>query len=569
MLLQKIIISNEKIINYYLIFLIIFYPIIFIWQCGDLTDTGFVAYIFENYFDNIKANQIFSPTFLTDLIGAIWFKLFPNLGILGLKILYLLFFYPLIYFIYLILKSFSNNKTLLYFSILCGIIFSERCFNFVYGKDISCWFFLVISGYLFIQGIDFNRKKLIFLSGVFLMLASISRLTSVSGIVIFPIIILYKYFYKENKYIYNQFKSFFKTYFLFLSGFVLSLLLFLLILKMSNLLDVFLNNFDSIGKMSSKSYDPFTMIIKISKEFLIFIPCTFLVILFFTIGSFVYKYSIKESKLIYFVVFVILILYIIVYFDHSFYHGHSIKYLAPAFCFWPLLYSLIKKDKFSTTVFVCIVIAVAQVLGTNTGFFLKLLYGLAIIFPLTILILDHYKTMPFQRINISTISYSISGVFIILIISLLTRIFFIYNVIYGTTVRFDSAIYLINNPKMKGILTTKENSKHIEDLCNAIKNSISNNKTLFIYGHQPMFYYLTNKKSIVENLWLNDGQRQPKELFLEITEIINKTKKWPLIVDTKQKILNEEGELELKKFLKTNKYICKINQKDFAVWVKN
>lgn len=560
--------KNEKIINLSLIFLIIFYPIIFIWQCGDLTDTGFAAYIFQNYFENIKVNQIFAPTFLTDIIGAIWFKIFPNLGILGIKLLYLLFLYPLIYFVYLILKPFSNNKTFIYFVIFCGVIFQERCFNLIYGKDISCWFFLVVSGYLFINAIEKENNKLFFFSGAFLLIACLCRLTSVVGVILFPLTLFYKILYKEEKNYLKLFKLFFKNYLFFLLGFILSFILFLIILNFFNLLDVFLNNFDTVGQLSKKSYSLFTIFFSYLNEFRYFIPSLMFVILFLKLSSIIYSFSSNRNNLIYFVTYSISILFLICYLDRNYSHAHTIKFLAPAFCLIPLLYSLIKKDKFSTTVFVGIMIAVSQVLGTNTGFFLKLLYGLMILFPLTILILSNYSEIGYKNFNFLTLPYSLTGTFIIVFLSLLIRIYCIYNVSSEKYSRLKS-VYLINNPKMKGILTTKENAKHIEDLFAAIENLIEKDNSLFIYGHQPMFYFLINSKPTIENLWMSDNQHESGELFMSINENIKKTKKWPLIVDTKEKVLNEEGEIALQKFLKSNKYICKIDKPDFNIWIKN
>lgn len=560
--------KNEKSINFWLIFSIIFYPIIFIWQCGDLTDTGFVAYIYQNYFENIKANQIFSPTFLTDLIGAIWYNTFTNLEIFGFKLLYLLFLYPIIYFVYLILKPFSKSKTLIYFVVFCGIVFQERCFNFVYGKDISSWLFLVASGYFFIDAIKKESNKLILFSGSLLLIACLCRLTSVVGLLLFPIVIVYEILYKQEKNYFKQLKLIFKTYSIFLLGFISTLILFLAILNFFELLDVFLNNFDSVGKLSKNSYSISTLIFSYVLEFLYFIPSILIVVLFLKLGSIIYAFSLKKNNFIYFIIYSLSILFLLCYQDRSYYHGHTIKFLAPAFCFVPLLYSLIKKDKFSTTVLVGIIIAVAQVFGTNTGFFLKLLYGLILLLPLTILILSNYSTIGYKNFKILTLPYSITGTFIIVFLSIMIRIFCIYNISSEKDCRLK-AVYVINNPKMKGILTTKENAKHIEDLYSAIESSINKDNSLFIYGHQPMFYFLINSKPTIENIWMTNNQHQPDELFNSIIENINKTKKWPLIVDTKENVMKEEGEIALQKFLKSNKYICKINKPDFNIWVKN
>ncbi len=564
----KIVKTNEKVFNNGLIFLLIFYPFIFIWQCGDLTDTGYMAYIFENFFENLKIGKVFSPVFLTDLIGATWFEIFPDFGIIGLKFLYLLFLYPIIFIIYLILKRVIENKTLILFSVFCGIVFSERCFNFVYTKDISCWFFLIISGFLLIKGVEEKKYKPIFFSGIFLSLAILCRIPSMIAIILIPLMLTYKIFYKEEKNLNHQFKFLFKNcYYLFI-GFILCLLIFLLILNFLNLLNVFSDNFKSLNELSKSSHSPFLLIKKIFKEFVIFIPYSIFVITFLIFSSVVYKYLLKQKKIINFFLYIFLALFLVIIIDHDFTYNNKIMYIVPAFCLLPLLYSLINKDKFSLTVLVCLAFTFAQVFGTNTGFFLKLLYGFMVLLPLSIVILSSYNELVFRRLSFLTLPFSISGIMIILFISFTIRILWIYHVDYGLKSRFR-AIYTIDNPKMAGVLTTKKNAKHIEDLYFAIKNCGNQNNSLFIYGHQPMFYYLTNKKPVLENFWLSDKMHQPQELFLKINENIFKTKKWPIIVDTKGNVLGNDGELALQKFLISNNYICKIDKPDFNIWVKN
>ena len=564
----KIIKTNEKVFNNCLIFLLFFYPFIFIWQCGDLTDTGYMAFIFENFFENLKIGKVFSPVFLTDLIGATWFEIFPNLGIIGLKFLYLLFLYPIIFVIYFILKRVSQNKTLILFSVFCGIVFSERCFNFVYTKDISCWFFLIISGYLLINGVEEKNTNTFFFSGIFLLLAILCRIPSMIAIVLFPLILAYKIFYKEEKNKKKQFAFLFKNCSYLLIGFFLSLLIFVLILNFLNLLNVFYDNFKSLNELSKSSYSPFLLIKKIFKEFVIFIPYSIFVIAFLLFSSVVYKYCLKQKKIIYFYLYIFISLFLIIIIDHDFTYTNKIMYIVPAFCLLPLLYSLINKDKFSLTVLVCLTFTFAQVFGTNTGFFLKLMYGFMALLPLSIVILASYKELVFRKLSFSTLPISISGIMVILFISFTVRILWIYHVNYGVKSRFR-AIYTVNNPKMAGVLTTKDNAKHIEDLCFAIENCKNQDNSLFIFGHQPMFYYLTNKKPILENFWMSDKMHQPEELFLKINENIIKSKKRPIIVDTKGEVLGNDGELALQKFLISNNYICKIDKPDFNIWVKN
>ena len=96
--IEELIEKHKRLLFFSFFSFVIIYPLVFIWQCGDLTDTGFFALNYQNFFTDLKLGKVDSLTFLSNLIGALWFKLFPNLGIIGLKFLYVIFLYGIIYF---------------------------------------------------------------------------------------------------------------------------------------------------------------------------------------------------------------------------------------------------------------------------------------------------------------------------------------------------------------------------------------------------------------------------------------------------------------------------------------
>ena len=77
---------------------------------------------------------------------------------------------------------------------------------------------------------------------------------------------------------------------------------------------------------------------------------------------------------------------------------------------------------------------------------------------------------------------------------------------------------------MKGIYTTKKNAYHIKVLCGAIESNIREDNTLFIYGHQPMFYYLTEHQPTIKKFWLVNSVIQTDSLFFSIKENIKKNR---------------------------------------------
>ena len=119
---------------------------------------------------------------------------------------------------------------------------------------------------------------------------------------------------------------------------------------------------------------------------------------------------------------------------------------------------------------------------------------------------------------------------------------------------------------MKGILTTKVKAEEIETLTSSIKKNIKENNTLFIYGHKPIFYYLTECEPSVNEIWLANNVIQVDELFFELEESIIQKKKYPMVVDTSENIMGSAGRKKLDAFLKKYNFY-KVNQNDtFTIW---
>jgi hypothetical protein len=558
---------NNNFVSIFLKISIFLYPLLFIWQCGDLTDTGFFAYNFQNFFNNLQLGNTNSVSFFADFIGAIWFRMFPTLGIIGLKFLYLIFFYLIVIFIYFILKDLTKNKNLLLLGILCGIAFSERWTMLVFSRDIASWFFLIVSGYFMIKGQ--NRQKLLFFyfSGIFFAIACLSRFPNIILFALLPLALLYEILYKERNINYRHFLIFLKKYLLFILGFLSLLAIFFGALKYFNLAQTFLLNMDLLGTNEKSSYATLGLLRRYLKEFIVFLPHLLVITSLMLTTPLIFDYAKITKKYFPFVIYILLLCYVVFINYADFSYSSKIKYLIPAFCFSPLMFSLIKKDKFSFIVIIMLIMAIAQVAGTNTGLFLKLCYGFMFLIPISIVIIANQKNIIFGNISINTKVILIVGVIYILFLSLFARIGWIYNVDSGLTCRLR-ATYPIKHDLMKGILTTKNNASHINEMCGAIESNIKKENTLFIYGHQPMFYYLTQHQPPVKKFWLTNKFVQVDELFLSINESVSLTGKWPMIVDTKQNIMGEIGEIKLAEFLKENNYKLIKNESDFNIWNK-
>lgn len=566
------IIGSNTVLKYLLIFLIVFYPILFIFQDGDLTDVGYIAKLYQDFFDNLaNGNIILTEAFLSQFIGAVWLKLFPNFGILGLKFLYLLCLYSVLGILFIVLKKVAKNQCLLLFGLFCGIVFCTRYWAFLISYDDISWFFLILTGFFVIKGLDSGNNLWLFISGVVTVFAVLSRIPNIVFVLLMPIFLVYNNLYKSKSDLSKYFILSVKQFTLFVLGVISSLVVVVFLFNYLNIYTTFIANLDLFGNLISatntSSYSILNLLKKYGRDGILFFPHLLSIVSLMVTTSSVYEYSkTKNSNLPIVVLIVVLfVTAIIVY--RGFSYSSQIKFLVPAFCILPLLMSLIQKDRYSQLVALFMLLMITQVAGTNTGLFLKPSSGFMVLIPLSLLVLAEREEIDFGTIKIYTRPIIIVGVSFILFFSILVRVGWIYHVDSGIGCRFR-AIYTIDHKKMKGILTTKGNALHIEQLSNAIEKNIDSNKNLFIYGQQPLFYYLTNTGPPVKKFWLGNNYVQIDELFISLEQSIKSTGIYPTIVDTKEEILGDEGQGRFERFLNEQGYKCKERAEIFDIWIK-
>ena len=153
---------NNSILFYFILFLTIIYPILFIFQCGDLTDLGYYSYNYSTFHELLQEGRTNSSFFFTNVIGSFWLKLFPNLGIIGLKFLYLIFLYSIQLISYQFIGKLIANRLVIIFSFFIVVVFSERWLMLAFQYDISSWFFMLISMIFLEDGISLSGFPIIY-----------------------------------------------------------------------------------------------------------------------------------------------------------------------------------------------------------------------------------------------------------------------------------------------------------------------------------------------------------------------------------------------------------------------
>jgi hypothetical protein len=565
---------KNKTINLFLFFVVILFPWLFIWQCGDLTDTGFMATNYLFFFEDLSNGRTNSYFFLSNLVGAVWFEIFPELGILGLKILYIVFLYICIFFSYLILKGDKTvtNKTLLFLFLLIGISFSERYTMLIYSYDIFSWAFLLISLFFLLLGLKssdcfsfFKGLKLyIILSGFFFAVAVFGRITDIILVAMLPMAFFIKEMVEQEGIRMSFIKKSLIETLKFSIGFSIGIALFILILSMAGVYNVYFANLFPESSFGGSSYGPAQLLKRYFYDCVGFIKHFGILASMVAVFIFVHQKISPKLRLAFLLGFILILVFasISLYSDYS--YKSNIKFLYPSICLPILGLSLLKRDHYSNILSFVLIFSIAQVFGSNTGIFLKLSYSAILIVPLSGLIFFNANLLP-----IPTVYYRLSKILfaLLFLFSIVSRWNWIYNFPPNAFVRFR-AVHKIESPRMQGIYTLKERAEYINRVVKSISCYKKQHQNLFIFGHRPLLYYLTDSRPAIKNFWLANNTISVNNLFNELEISAHAHTGLPLILDGKDGIMGEPGRVKLSEFLIKNGYILVEDQVDFALWIR-
>jgi hypothetical protein len=485
--------------NYFLIFVVVSFPALFIFQCGDLTDTGFFANEYFFFHDNIASNSIRSTIFLTSLLGNICFDLTPFQELISLKFLFLIFTYILVFISYLLVKPFQLPKWLMHLSILCGLFFATRVTNFIFEYDIASYTMLIAAVYFTATGFKENKQIHFFVAGIFIGLATLFRFPSVAALFPFSIIILFNNFQLSNSLKNLKLLNWRITSFL-LFGFITLLGISLLVLMSLHLDEAFLNGFSavskSIGGQDSTSHGLYKLLYKYLSDVIKFLP-------HLTVGLILLFITRSVLKNIYSTVTFTFLLAVFIFFTYDLDTLHNyesnIKFL-PLILFAFIL--ITSRDTWkSTSILLIFSVLLTQVAGSNTGLFLKMSYGMIAFIPVLIGHLHNSENKWLSRPNIAL--FSAIQLILIASFSLMIRWAWIYHVDDSFSARFQMKSPL-KHEKLIGIYTNPNRAQEINNAIQILNDGYLLNKDLLITNNDVLYYYLTNKLPITSDFWLSN-----------------------------------------------------------------
>lgn len=166
--------------------LIILFPICFMWQGLDVTDTGYSLANMQQFFDGYPkdvTDPAVSSCWLTFLIGGVWYRLTGS-GLFGFRVLYLLITFCIVGLAWLPTRVVGRSRSLV--ALLAGsTMVIGQSFYFPSYNEMTALFFMLAAVALF-YGLVNSVRFLIFLAGAAAGISVFARLPNVAiaGIIV-------------------------------------------------------------------------------------------------------------------------------------------------------------------------------------------------------------------------------------------------------------------------------------------------------------------------------------------------------------------------------------------------
>lgn len=158
----------------------------------DLVDTGYYYYQYLHP----TADNISYSTYLATLIGAVWIRLFPNLGLWGLNVLELLLEYILCLIVYLSFRKTFRKKSITIALVFCMLAISTYVNVFNYHQ-LSMFLYTSMLCFMY-TGLRTEKMLWQVLAGAASFLSILSRFPCVLTLLCITCIIYWRIFVKKS-----------------------------------------------------------------------------------------------------------------------------------------------------------------------------------------------------------------------------------------------------------------------------------------------------------------------------------------------------------------------------------
>lgn len=572
-------ILKDKLLTRTLLVAIILNPLVFIWQGGDLTDPGFHALRAQTFFDDIHTDRIPADSILTNFMGGLWWQMFPDFGLFGFHVLSALIIILCSLVPFFTLRALRELPVPALTALLAGQALMVRT-GLTFGYDLVSMLFEYMAVVFIYRGLERNKASSLFVAGILIAAAALARVPSILSLclVILPLL------WKEEAVAPHGSpgvarSSFFdpsalKRMALILSGTVAAFVVAAAIGQATGILHLYLEGLVDLYATTRPGgpHSTGSLLSRYFQEGFLTVRWLGLALLWILIAWFAFDGRAPRWAGILFTLVTGVALFMWITDPNAQGYYHPLKYLVLAIfgtCSVLIAVGVIR----TTTAIRTLAVAGSMImcvgfLGSNTGL-LKAKNGLLLLVPICTVSVWH-GGMKGQWGDVrkwKKIALVMAG--LVFLSSFVARFEYVYDASKENPNRF-AFTHGFETPLMYGIHSSTERVSFVDEIVPRIEET-GQGRDLFVFGHMPALYFLTERKPFIKEVWLANNSCSAADIKQSLERRISEGAVLPVFVITNWEILGNDGAEMIKAFLTEHTYYRSFDRSDnnsmpFEIW---
>lgn len=486
-----------------IIFVIVIFQVLLIFQGFDVCDEGFSLTFYQQFFNDASSVEYNFVYYLSGLVGGLWYKLFPDGGIIAFRVLTVLVNTLTFYLAFKLL-----HKYLGFWQTVIGLfmVLFVNDFGFLafYHNHLTS-LLAVISITALFYGVFKTKNWLLVVAGVIVGINVMTRLINLSMLALILAIVYYGYLSRYKiRLVLGQMA-------LFLMGFALGIFLNVLLLSAlghTNTMYLALESVMHLGVKDDSGHNLKTLLLTYFFQWLHVLLLALAVVSTIILSLWLIQRRSVGQWLLY-PILIVFLAYLI-RFEGLFF----INSLGLVGTVWMLL-AFNRKRHVKLLALLALIMLVVLPMGSGGGLkssdniALWLALPFFVYFVLNVLQNRSYKTplWGFQSEVGSTNNYAVTMLNVFIAVFSLVKTYSVANQAYfDPGSRFDKT-YQVQNPLANHVYTTQSRAEIVNTLLDNLENYVSEDDYVLLYDNIPMVHFLTKTRPYMYNpwVWIYDG----------------------------------------------------------------
>ena len=559
------------------IVLLIFVPVLLMFQGLDFTDTGWVLSSYQQIFNDPASVSYWFHLWLSNFIGGLWNIFFGWGGLLSFKIGAVIIFWITAFCVYKVYRTIISPDYL-FPALAAGMIFQfPSRITVIHYNNVSMLFFTLGAALLF-RGIRKKSPLFIFLSGGAVSLAAFSRISNILGMA-FVLILVYAWVLEKETP-----KELFKVISSFFGGAITAIAAVILTMYILGHLNIYLKSVLELFSWKEHIYSNYSSKTMIKRFLIDWVAALFTAGLAILAFSFTQVTAKKISPRYGFNICLAAIFAIAAAFSWI-YAWQKTSYITIPFagmivlsCALIAAFAGPKYKDHKILSLISIFLTVILSLGSDTGISVSaysFIFGFPLLFWYCFEMPETRYTAAAYFGGVLTKEYSLGGKpGARKAVMLCVLVFFIgysgpllfRNVYRDNSLRWKMT-KTVDHPLLRGVFTTSERAKAISELLTELQQNVKPDDFLLTYESIPMLCYITETRPFLYNSWpilylpgefeksLGKAQRERPYLPIAVLAKVQiRSGTWPKSGKVHQGELQTITRSMLHTFLENNKY---------------